>query len=370
METNTTQAVVPQKPQKPATIKGWLESDQFKLAVKSALPSHLTAERFCRVALTCLMRQPKLAECSQESVFKAMLDLSSLGLEPDGRRAHLIPFANSKTGKTDVQLIVDWKGLVELAKRSGEVAFWQAHLVCQSDVFSWEDGVVHHKINWLEPRGQTRAVYSHVRRKDGEDDYEVMTLEEVAGIRKRSRAANAGPWVTDFDEMAKKTVIRRHSKRLTLSPEFHRALDVDADALDDTARITIAKPVFNHELADNLLEPVQAPSPVQTEQPSEPPKRIGRPPGSKNKPKEPEAPAPEADQETPKVQTPQDKLAEAIIGAGFTFDQFHTFARAENWLVEDKDSFEQVPTQACATILKFTDAFIADMSKFHGRSDV
>lgn len=209
------------------TIKEWIGGDKFREAVASSLPSHMTADRFVRVALTAMMKTPKLADCTQASIFKVMLDLSSIGLEPDGRRAHIIPYGNVAT------LIIDYKGLIELAKRSGEVVNWRAEIVCENDEFNWENGTVEHKINWRKPRGKMGAVYSHVRNKDGVDDYEVMTVDQVEGIRKRSKAGASGPWVTDFNEMAKKTVMRRHSKRLTLSPEFNDALVKDGDVVDE-----------------------------------------------------------------------------------------------------------------------------------------
>jgi len=207
------------------TIKSMLLGQQMKDQLALALPKHLSPERFIRVAITAMTRTPKLADCDQASFFKCLLDLSAAGLEPDGRRAHLIPYG------TTCQLIIDYKGLLELAKRSGEVKAWRAELVCERDAFQWADGVVSHSINWREDRGATQCVYSHVTLSDGTMDYEVMTLAEVEAIRKRSRAASAGPWVSDFGEMAKKTVIRRHSKRLTLSPEFHQATEADFDSL-------------------------------------------------------------------------------------------------------------------------------------------
>lgn len=216
----------------PATIKDMILGTQFKDAVAQALPSHLKPERFIRVALTALMRTPELAECTRESLFKCLLDLSRLGLEPDGRCAHLIPYKNNKQGTREAQLIIDYKGMIELSKRSGEVKSWRAELVCEKDFFAWENGIINHKIDWLAPRGKVLAVYSHVCSSSGIDDYEVMTLEEIEAIKKRSKTSNFGPWVTDYNEMAKKTVMRRHSKRLTLSPEFTDALHVDADKID------------------------------------------------------------------------------------------------------------------------------------------
>jgi recombination protein RecT len=214
-------------------LKSLINSDAIRAQIARALPKHMTPDRFLRVATTTLLRVPKLAQCSQESFMKAMLDCSSLGLEPDGRRCHLIPYG------TDVQLIVDWKGLVELAKRSGEVLSWKAETVKEKDKFGWVNGVIHHEVNWREDRGKLEAVYSIVKLEGGEVDTEVMTISEVSAIRDRSsgyiyakKNGKDNPWLTDFEEMAKKTVIRRHSKRLTLSPEFHTALEIDADKID------------------------------------------------------------------------------------------------------------------------------------------
>lgn len=204
-------------------IREMLAGDYFKQQVALALPRHMTPDRFARVALTALTRTPKLLDCTKESLLKCLMDCSQLGLEPDGRHAHLIPY-----GK-ECSLIVDYKGLIALARRSGDVAVFRAELVKAEDDFSWMNGTVTHSINWRQDRGKTDCVYSYVRFKDGAEDFEVMTLAEVEAIRKRSRAGQSGPWVSDFDEMAKKTVIRRHSKRLTLSPEFSDALDKDGD---------------------------------------------------------------------------------------------------------------------------------------------
>lgn len=216
-------------------LKSLINSDAIREQIARALPQHMTADRFLRVATTMLLRVPKLAECSRESFMKAMLDCSSLGLEPDGRRCHLIPY-----GK-EVTLIVDWKGLVELAKRSGEVASWKAETVKERDEFSWENGNISHRVNWREDRGDLQCVYSVVRLANGDIDTEVMTLAEVEAIRKRSKASGSGPWVTDFEEMAKKTVIRRHAKRLTLSPDFHSALEKDGDRLDEIRETSLRR---------------------------------------------------------------------------------------------------------------------------------
>jgi len=227
----------------PATIKGLLESEDFRAQVTRALPTHLTPERFIRVAATCLMRTPKLKDCHQGSFFNALLTLSQLGLEPDGRNAHLIPFENRKLGITECQLIIDYKGLVDLAMRSGTVANIHADKVCDNDIFEFDRGEIKkHSINFKEARGNAYAYYALVRFKDGSEKCEVMPREDVDAIRARSRSGKFGPWVTDYDEMAKKTCFRRLSKWIQLSPEFREALDHDADKIE-SRRFETAKQV-------------------------------------------------------------------------------------------------------------------------------
>lgn len=235
--------------EKDKDIRPLIASDMFKRQLALALPKHMTPDRFARVALTALTRNPKLLDCTRESLLRCLMDCSALGIEPNGRDAHLIPY------KTECTLIIDYKGLIALARRSGEVALIWAELVKEGDSFDWKNGVVTHGIDWRRDRGQSQAVYSYVKFKDGSEDWNVMTLAEVESVRKRSRSKDAGPWVSDYDEMAKKTAIRRHSKRLTLSPEFADALDKDDDrdersasgreVVDDAARGGMASMLAN-----------------------------------------------------------------------------------------------------------------------------
>lgn len=212
--------------QKPTTVRGWLESPEFQSQIAKALPKHLTPDRQIRIALTALTRTPKLAECTPASVLKSVLDLSAMGLEPDGRRAHLIPY-----GK-ECQLIVDYKGLAELAMRSGTVSNIHADVVCENDFFEADTGRISHKVNYKAPRGEVYAAYCLIRFKDGGEKAEVMTRDEVEAIRSRSRACNNGPWKTDWNEMAKKTAARRAFKWVPLSPEIRDAVEKDADAIE------------------------------------------------------------------------------------------------------------------------------------------
>jgi len=216
----------------PNSIKELVTSAAGKKQFAMALPKHLSADRFLRVALTAFTRTPKLLQCTKESLTESLMDCSALGLEPDGRRAHLIPYGNK------CQLIVDYKGLVELARRSGEISDIHADVVGENDFFEYSfgtNGNLEHKPA-ITGRGEIIAAYSFVKLKDGSSSYDVMNLEEIEAIHKRSKAASSGPWVTDWNEMAKKTVFRRHSKWLPLSASLVSAIEKDYDVPIDIMR--------------------------------------------------------------------------------------------------------------------------------------
>lgn len=205
---------------RPSTLKNVLTAPAMQEQFAKALPAHLSPERFTRVAITALSRTPKLASCTQESFFRCLLDLSAMGLEPDGRRAHLIPYGNECT------LILDYKGIVELMRRSGDVVSIHSDVVCHNDIFVHNLGVIEkHTFSFTEDRGDVVAVYCQVTFKDGSKQSAIMSKDEVESIRSRSRAGKSGPWVTDWNEMAKKTAVRRVSKMITLSPEIMTALE-------------------------------------------------------------------------------------------------------------------------------------------------
>jgi len=208
---------------KQPSLKELISGDKFKEQVALALPKHMTPERFTRIALTAITRTPKLQDCSQASLFKCLLDLSAAGLEPDGRRAYLIPYGNECT------LILSYMGMIELVRRSGDVVSIRSELVCENDEFTWENGKIVHKVEWRKPRGEIQAVYAEAVLRSGETQTATMTKDEVDAIRKRSRSGSSGPWVTDYGEMAKKTSLRRLCKLLPLSPEVAEHIERDQD---------------------------------------------------------------------------------------------------------------------------------------------
>lgn len=213
---------------KQLTIKQHLMSDGLRNQIAAALPKHMSADRMARVALTTINKTPKLAQCTQESFFAALMTCSQLGLEPDGRLAHLIPYGNQ------CQLIVDYKGLVDLAYRSKQVLSIHADVIYEGDEFEYDLGQVkkHTPYAWRkdkpEEKGKLLGAYCIVRMVDAEK-HEVMGIDEIEAIKKRSKSGSSGPWVTDFNEMAKKTVFKRCSKWIPLSPEIRDAVSVDDD---------------------------------------------------------------------------------------------------------------------------------------------
>ena len=220
-------------------IRSLISSDKFKEQVQLALPKHMTPDRFARIALTALTRTPKLQDCSQQSLLKCLMDLSAMGLEPDGRNAHLIPYGNEAT------LVVDYKGLIKLVRNSGDVVSIRAENVCENDEFSWENGIITHKVNWLKPRGNFLAVYAEAKLRSGEVQTAVLTNDEVESIRKRSRSGNSGPWQTDAGEMRKKSALRRLCKLLPLSAEAEEHIDRDADVVFERDVTPITKAALN-----------------------------------------------------------------------------------------------------------------------------
>lgn len=338
MSTNTTAGTVVAK-----TLRSRLDSEEFRQAVAKALPKHLTADRFVRVAATTIMRTPKLAECDQTSFFNCLLTLSQLGLEPDGRRAHLIPRWSSRRKCTECTLVVDYKGLSELALRSGMISRLHADVICEYDEFDYDCGELkRHRIDYRKPRGAVYAAYALVQYRDGSQKAEVMTVEEIEGIRGRSPSGKDGPWVTDWNEMAKKTVFRRLSKWLPLSAEFRDAVDADEDIesrLPSRGQEALVSTVGTFEL------PADIPDSKET---------TGE--GTEGTEKATEKATetkvtPESKSETTSA---QEMLATIVTGAGYNFGQFIAWAGAEKHLPDPGavPSFADVPNAICARLIR------------------
>nr|DAY99945.1 MAG TPA: RecT protein [Caudoviricetes sp.] len=202
----------------------------MKGQIEAALPSVITGERFARMVLTAMSNTPKLASCTPKSFLGAMMQAAQLGLEPNTPlgEAYLIPFMNH--GTLECQFQVGYKGMISLAHRSG--LYVQAHEVHENDEFDVEYGLepklVHKPV--FKDRGPVIAYYGLWKDKDGISGFEIMSKEDVeAHARKYSQSYGKGfsPWKSNFDEMAKKTVIKKALKYAPLTTEFIRGITAD-----------------------------------------------------------------------------------------------------------------------------------------------
>ncbi len=202
-----------------------------------------TAERMVMVALSATGRSATLAKCTHASILKAIMLSAELGLEAGGvlGDAYLVPFKNKYkvNGRwVDVQeatLIIGYKGLIKLARQSGEVASITAQVVYSNDVWEVELGLepyVKHRPELVKDRGDPLFAYAGIMFKDGGKQLDVMSRHDIERIRLRSRAKDNGPWVTDPAEMWRKTVVRRLMKYAPLSSDRMQRAQAHDDEVD------------------------------------------------------------------------------------------------------------------------------------------
>lgn len=214
------------KPAEQKTMQQYIKSMEGE--IKKALPSVITPERFTRIVLSAISVNPKLGSCTPASFLGAMMTSAQLGLEvntPLGQ-AYVLPYSNK--GVLEAQFQLGYKGLIDLAYRSGEIEVIQAHTVYENDEFSCEYGLepklVHKPAD--KDRGEAVKVYAVFKTKSGGYGFEVMSMDDVRKhAAKYSKAYNSSfsPWKTNFEEMAKKTVLKRVLKYAPLKSDFVRA---------------------------------------------------------------------------------------------------------------------------------------------------
>lgn len=230
----STQAVAKKKA--PQSIQDYITV--MAPAIKAALPSVMTPERFSRITLSALSANPKLKECTPQSFLGAMMTAAQLGLEPNTPlgQAYLIPFKNH--GRMECQFQLGYKGLIDLAYRSGEVSIIQAHTVYENDEFQYELGLdpkLRH-VPAKSNRGKPIAYYAMFKTKDDGYGFQVMSMEDVMEhARKFSKSFGNGPWQTNFDEMAKKTVLKKVLKYAPLKSDFVRGVSQDGTTKTEIA---------------------------------------------------------------------------------------------------------------------------------------
>lgn len=240
------------QPSQSQALVSWLEGKQSDFNSVMLIDP----DRFMRMVKNAIIKDPQVAEASKQSVFLEIMKAAADGLVLDGREATLTRFKVSKqiNGKwekvTEVAYIPMVAGIMKRVRNSGEIKSWIVGLVYEKE---YEDGrfsfvaapdpMLRHEPIIVGDRGPVVAAYSAVKLNDGSYHYEVMTLDQLNNIKNRTKSKKTvnnetvitGPWATDEEEMFKKTVIRRHSKRLPVSSEL---LDVTqrVDALYDEDR--------------------------------------------------------------------------------------------------------------------------------------
>jgi len=205
------------------TIRSLLESRQSEIA--AALPRHLDARRMIQVALGALRTNPALLDCTHTSLLSAIMTSSQLGLELDGvlGQAYLVPYGR------DVTLQIGYRGMLELARRSGQIKSISARVVRNGDEFSYRYGLQEDLVH--VPKAPSDAEITHVyavaRFTDGGFAFEVMTRDDVEAVRRSAKSGSRGPWTTHWEAMARKSSIRRLFKYLPVSTEMSRAVQID-----------------------------------------------------------------------------------------------------------------------------------------------
>jgi len=238
-------------------------SDQFQ----AALPKHIPAERFKRVVMTAVQNNPDLLKAERRSLWNSAMKAAQDGLLPDGREGAMVVYGSQ------IQWMPMIAGIRKKVRNSGEIATWDAHVVHENDAFEFELGdepFIRHKPSLDDP-GKVIAAYSIATLKSGEKTREVMSIDAIEKVRKRSKAATKGPWVTDYEEMCRKTVARRHSKVLPMSTDLDDLIRRDDDLYDfkETGeKQAAAEPAKPRNLAGRL-NAISAPLPAHDEETGE-----------------------------------------------------------------------------------------------------
>lgn len=235
-----TEKAVATRNQSVETLRGMME--KCKPMIQMALPSHLTGDRMLRMAMTALQKNPKLYDCAPVTVIGAVVCAAQLGLEIDDGtgKAYLVPFWNSSKSRLEAQMIIGYKGLMQLANNTGMVGLVQAHTVHLKDEFTFSYGTdkhLKHIPSRDADRGPAVAYYAIAFLPAANADFRVIfpsDIEKVKEFVKKKNKGKLGPaWTDNEDAMGEKTAIRRLARFLPSSPEnnrLQRAVSLDERA--------------------------------------------------------------------------------------------------------------------------------------------
>lgn len=256
----TAKAPATSKSAKPATLKDFILSQRD--LIQTALPNNMNAERFARLILLNVNQNPALGRCEPFSLLAAAMAAAQLGLEPGGvlGQAYLIPYGNK------VQFQIGYRGMIELARRSGSIKTIMAHEVFENDFFEYSQGfdetLVHKPV--LTDRGEAIAYYATATLNDGGRAMVVMSKQDIEKHRDKFSQAHkksSSPWQTDFPAMAKKTVLKQLLKFLPVSVELLKQAESDGSVKNDIRPDMVDIPTddivftpFDGDVVDGELE--------------------------------------------------------------------------------------------------------------------
>ncbi|WP_330925009.1 recombinase RecT [Candidatus Sororendozoicomonas aggregata] len=203
-----------------------------QLAIDKALDGVMHVNKFLRIIATELRKNPRIQSCEPATVLGSVIQAATLGLQVGGVLGHcyLVPFFNKHTGRQECQFMLGYRGMIKLARESGEIASIEARVVYDNEKFSVQYGTqsyITHSPAIDGSAGKILGVYGIAKMTSGEDYIEWLHVSKIEGFRTRSKSGNAGPWQTDYEEMAKKTVVRRMFKFLPLGEVAQKAAKQD-----------------------------------------------------------------------------------------------------------------------------------------------
>ena len=240
---------------------------QAEPELRRLAPKYVRVDRMMALAIEAQMRNPLLANCSPVSVVNFCKKCAEVGTDRVGAGGMWpVPYKNSKTGTYDMVPIPDWRLLIEKAKKAKAITHATADVVHEKDAFRYQRGtdpLLMHQPAISDP-GKPIAVYCVYTLPDGTKDFVVMAIGEIDAIRSRSKASQSGPWVTDYEEMAKKTVVKRTMK-------LFEGASIELTALLDADNLVNGLDVIDVPAPIEMPKALPAPAPAALPEPQGPP---------------------------------------------------------------------------------------------------
>jgi len=222
--------------------------DQILKALPASMQSTAQIERMKRIAMTEVSRNTELQKCDAMSIVGSIVHIAAFGLEPGAGfgHAYLVPYSKKCT------VIIGYRGYIELARRSREIKKIIARIVRSNDEFHisyGSDEKLTHVPNLAE-HGEMIGSYAIAWLTNGEIMFDYMTKDQIDKIKDKVR--NQHVWSDHYEEMARKTVVRRLYKYLPSNPDVARATELEDTPADDQNNWDIIDPEY--EIAEPTKE--------------------------------------------------------------------------------------------------------------------